>query len=214
MIPLMHKLAKTFNMVYFSPPSIFLGHRKVTYRGIKSLRSPFDYLIYQMILTGLQPDLVIEIGTNKGGGALYLADLLDLNNRGIVHTIDMENTCAPMVAAHPRIRIFTGGWQAYDPQNAASFERVIVIDDGSHHYSDVLGALRRFAPLVTPDSYMIVEDGIIARLGLSRQYQGGPLRAIHEFLAEDNRFIIDRHWCDFFGVNATFNVNGYLKRVR
>jgi hypothetical protein len=25
-------------------------------------------------------------------------------------------------------------------------------------------------------------------------------------------FFVDRKWCDMFGKNATFNVNGYLKK--
>ena len=42
-----------------------------------------------MIICEVKPDLVIEIGTNIGGGALYIADLLDSLGKGIVHTIDI-----------------------------------------------------------------------------------------------------------------------------
>jgi len=46
-----------------------------------------------------------------------------------------------------------------------------------------------------------------------KEYNGGPLAAIKTFLKDNNEFIIDRKWCDFYGVNTTFNVNGYLKKV-
>jgi cephalosporin hydroxylase len=59
-----------------------------------------------------------------------------------------------------------------------------------------------------------VEDGIINELGMEKLYNGGPLKAIREFLKTDDRFEVDIKWRDMFGKNATFNVNGYLKRIK
>ena len=66
---------------------------------------------------------------------------------------------------------------------------------------------------ISPKDF-IVEDGIINELGLKKQYGGGPLKAINEFLENNTNFEVDRHWCDLFGKNATFNVKGYLKKLR
>lgn len=200
--------------VKLSIKSIYDGHHRVMYRGINAIRCPFDYVIYQMIIFELKPDLVIEIGTNAGGGALYLADLMSIIDHGLVHTIDITNQCARIVAAHPRIRLFTEGWQNYDLKEVVKFSKVLVIEDGSHKYEETLAAMQRFAPLVTVGSYMIVEDGIVNKLGMEKEYHGGPLKAIREFLRSNKDFEADRYWCDFFGNNATFNVNGYLKRMR
>ena len=68
--------------------------------------------------------------------------------------------------------------------------------------------------MVSKDSYFIIEDGIINKLGLEKEYEGGPLKAIREFLPSHSEYIVDRKWCDMFGKNATFNVNGYLKKIR
>jgi cephalosporin hydroxylase len=198
--------------VTFNASSIARGHHLVTYRGVKSIRCPFDYVIYQMILSELRPDLVIEIGTNIGGGALYLADLMELLGHGMVHTIDVVRQSNELLWRHPRIKLFTQGWENYDITEAKQFTTVLVIEDGSHFYKDTLGALRQFAPAVTPGSYMIVEDGILNELGMEQDYGGGPLKAIREYLAETSDFVVDRRWCDLFGHNATFNVNGYLKK--
>lgn len=193
--------------------SICEGHHKVTYRGIKAIRCPFDYVIYQMIITELKPDLVIEIGTNIGGGALYIADLMDSLGHGMVHTIDIIKQSHPILEKHPRIKLFTEGWNNYDLNESKGFKKILVIEDASHMYEDTLNAIMKFAPLVTTDSYLIVEDGIVNELGLEKEYQGGPLKAIREFLTLNNQFVVDRKWCDFFGKNATFNVKGYLKKV-
>ena len=106
------------------------------------------------------------------------------------------------------------GWEAYDVSEAKAFNTIMVIEDASHVYEDSLRALRKFSPLVSRGSYYIVEDGIINELGREEGFHGGPLRAIREFLFENNNFVVDRTYCDMFGTNATFNVNGYLKRIK
>jgi len=193
--------------------SISEGHHKVTYRGIKAIRCPFDYVIYQMILSELKPDLVIEIGTNIGGGALYIADLMESIGNGIIHTIDIKAQSDPILKSHPRIKLFTEGWENYDLKESEGYKTVLVIEDASHMYKDTLDAITKFAPLVTKGSYLIVEDGIINELNLEKEFHGGPLKAIREFTVVNKDFMIDRKWCDMFGVNATFNVNGYLKKI-
>jgi cephalosporin hydroxylase len=194
--------------------SIYQGHFNVTYRGVHAVRCPFDFVIYQMIISKIKPDLVIEIGTQAGGSALYLADLMNNIGHGLVHTIDIKNQSNELVQKHPRIALFTEGWETYDIKEARKYATVLVIEDATHIYEDTLGAINKFAPLVTLGSYLIVEDGIIQELGMTKEFHGGPLRAINEFLRNNQDFEIDRDWCDFFGKNVTFNVNGYLKKKK
>jgi cephalosporin hydroxylase len=185
----------------------------MTYRGIKTVKCPFDYILYQMIICSLKPDLVIEIGTAFGGAALYMADLMNIINHGIVHTIDIIKYTTPIIEQHSRIKLFTNGWSGYNLNNAKDFSNILIIEDGSHMYEDCIGAINKFSSLVSKGSYLIVEDSIISAVGGDTPFNGGPLRAIKEFLEINNNFEIDRSYCDFFGKNATFNVNGYLKRI-
>lgn len=200
--------------INFNVYSISEGHHKVTYKNVKAIKCPFDYVIYQMILFEVKPDLVIEIGTNIGGGSLYIADILENIGNGVLHTIDIKDQSDLSLKSHKRIHLFTEGWEKYDLNKTKGFNKILVIEDASHTYEGTLGAIKKFAPIVSINSYLIVEDGIIDRLGLSRQYNGGPIKAINEFMNKNKEFIVDRKWCDFFGKNATFNVNGYLKRVK
>jgi len=192
------------------------GHYNITYKGVSAIKCPFDYVLYQMIIWEVKPDLIIEIGTHQGGSALYLADQLDLNGKGEIHTIDIPQNKGkenPLVRTHPRIRFFNDGYSNYDTSVLSSYSIILVIDDGSHLYTDALAALKKFSPFVTQDSYFIMEDGIVNELGREKEFGGGPQRAIREFLPGNTNFIRDNRWCDFFGHNATFNVNGYLKRI-
>jgi cephalosporin hydroxylase len=206
-------LIKKDEEVKISVQSIYEGHHKVTYKGIKAIRCPFDYVIYQMIINEVKPDLVIEIGTNIGGGSLYIADLLDMNGKGVLHTIDILDMVNPKVKEHNRIKFFTKGWEDYDLELAKGFNTVLIIEDASHLYKDSIGILNKFHKIVSIDSYFIVEDGIINELGLVKNYEGGPLKAIREFLPSHAEYIVDTKWCNMFGKNATFNVNGYLKKI-
>src|SRR5688572_22207012 len=85
---------------------IEIGHQKITYRGVPCIKSPFDYVIYQMILNETKPDLVIEIGTKYGGSAFYIADIMDKIGHGMIHTIDITDISYNEVKSHPRIKMF------------------------------------------------------------------------------------------------------------
>jgi cephalosporin hydroxylase len=203
------------NQIELNIEKIVDGHHKVTYRGIKMIKNPFDYLLYQMIINEVKPDLIVEIGTNHGGTALYMSDMLDLIGKGEIHTIDItEYPMDERVLNNKRIKRFLGGYQSYDLKNCEGFETILVIDDGSHLYEHTLEILQKFQNIVTTNSYFIVEDGALIHIGLTKDYGGGPVRAIEEFLTTNDKYIIDRKWCDLFGKNATFNTNGFLKKVQ
>jgi cephalosporin hydroxylase len=126
------------NTINFNLQTICDGHHKVTYRGVKSIRCPFDYVLYQMIISKVKPDLIIEIGTNDGGGSLYLSDLQQLNGFGVVHTIDIVDMVTnELVLNNNNIKRFLGGYESYDLDNALGFKNILVIDDGSHTSEDV-----------------------------------------------------------------------------
>lgn len=200
--------------VSFNMKTIFDGVMRTTYRGIPALKCPFDYVLYQMIIYEVNPDLVIEIGTNDGGSTLYIADLLRNLGKGMIHSIDISNK--PLndnLYQYTNIKLFTNGWENYDLAEANEVQKIIVIEDSAHTYENTLQVLRKFAPIVSKNSYFIVEDGIVDELNIAKVYNGGPLAAIKTFLNENEHFVIDRKWCDFYGTNTTFNVNGYLKKV-
>jgi cephalosporin hydroxylase len=198
----------------FKLKDIEAGHFRVAYKGVPAIKCPFDYVLYQMLIWEVKPDLIIEIGTNKGGSALYLADLLELNKKGEIHTIDLSvNKEDASLLSHPRIKVYKDGFMNYDTSSLSNYETILVIEDGSHTYEDTLAALNKFSPFVTKHSYFIAEDGIVNELGREREFNGGPQKAVAEFVSKNKHFIVDRKWCDFFGPNATFNVNGYLKRI-
>ena len=54
----------------------------LSWLGHEMLKCPMDLWIYQELIHRERPDLIVEIGTYKGGSALFLASLCDLVDRG------------------------------------------------------------------------------------------------------------------------------------
>ena len=119
-----------------------------------------------------------------------------------------------LILNNKRIKRFLGGYNSYDLKNCENYQKILVIDDGSHLYNHSLEILHKFKDVVSVNSYFIVEDGVLIHIGLTKDYGGGPVRAIEEFITQNDDYIIDRKWCDFFGTNATFNTNGFLKKIK
>ncbi len=180
--------------------------------GVPIQKCPLDMWIYQEIIFELRPDLIIECGTADGGSALYLASLCDLVQNGRILTIDIAAKPRPQ---HPRITYLTGSSVAVDIYNAVRTairpgERVMVILDSDHSMGHVLNELRIYALLVTPGSYMIVEDTNINGHPVLPTFGPGPMEALQQFLAENPGFVPDKSREKFF---VTFFPNGFLKKL-
>ncbi len=184
-----------------------------TYWGIRTLKNPLDFWIYQEIIYEIKPDFIIEIGNYKGGSLLAYAHMLDNLNNGQVIGIDVNHSIlSKKVTQHKRIVLFEGNaLNLYNKvKNVISHNsKVIIIEDSSHEYDNTLNILRKFSNLVSLDSYFIVEDGICHH-GLNIGPKPGPYEAVETFLKENTSFQPDTTKENFV---ITWNPGGYLKKV-
>jgi O-methyltransferase len=198
-------------------PALQDGHQRYSYKGIPTIKCPFDLALYSLLIWNLKPRTIFEIGSNRGGSALWLADQLRaFKIDGHVRSYDI----APVTEIKDSYITFSFG-------DAAKLDEVLsedeirelprpflVIEDSSHKRSHCLSVLKFFAPHFRPNEYIIIEDGIVTDLGIAEEFDGGPAAAIAEFLAEhQSDWEIDKLYCDFFGENVTWNINGYLKKL-
>jgi cephalosporin hydroxylase len=187
--------------------------RNTRWMGTDVLKCPLDLWVYQELLHERRPDWIVETGTAYGGSAAYLASLCDLLGKGRVLTID------PVVRSerpeHPRISYLRA--RSPDAEALAVVERavagagcVLVVLDSDHSRDNVLAELRAYHRFVTTGSYLVVEDGNVGGHPVAREFGPGPSEAIRDFLAENDRFEVDREREKFY---LTFNPGGYLRRV-
>jgi cephalosporin hydroxylase len=197
--------------------SIQRGSLRYSYRGVPTIKDPFDWAIYPMLLWETRPASIIEIGSNRGGSAMWMADLMRaFAMRCHVHSIDI-NPVRDLRAEG--VTYYGGDARRLDQTLSRDFllnlpRPLLVIEDSDHQAVTTLAVLRFFDEWLGPGEYIVVEDGIVTAMGEAAQYGGGPHAAIAQFLSErPGRYQVDRRYCDWFGLNVTWNVNGYLRRL-
>lgn len=184
-----------------------------TYRGVTCLKNPLDLMVDQMIISLVRPTLILEIGTLRGGSALYFNDLLRaLGGHRRIHTYDIDDHVSTQALSEEGIFVHGGGHASFDPSIIRPDDRVLVIEDSSHSYANTLEVLEKFAPHVSLGSYFIVEDTLAAIDGKRPHLEGGPIRALEEFLPQHPEYEVDLWWQDFFGPGVTNCQRGYLRR--
>jgi len=193
------------------------GTMSYSYRGIPLQKNPFDLALYSLLLDQTKPRTLIEIGSYQGGSAIWFADQASLRKLDLkVLSIDLE---VPVAVAHPSIDFLRGeacalGTVLTSSLMSALARPLMVIEDSSHLAGTTAAVLDFFDPWLRSGEYIVIEDGILSDMRVADLYDGGPLRAIEEFLAKnDGRYEIVRGLCDYFGRNVTWNVDGYLRRL-
>jgi cephalosporin hydroxylase/ADP-heptose:LPS heptosyltransferase len=213
MHPEHREIIRQFHEHYYYTGYAFGGTWKQTYwMGFFCWKCPLDLWIYQEILHQVRPEVIVEVGTAGGGTALFLADMCDIIGRGRVITIDIQDVVNPPL--HPRISYLKG--DSTSPEmlrqvraGIGKNDPVLVILDSDHTMSHVLKELRAYSEMVTPGSYLIVEDTNINGHPVLPDFGPGPMEAVEAFLAENAEFAVDESREKFL---LTQNPRGYLKK--
>ena len=157
------------------------------WRGIPIKKFPSDLILYAQVIHENQPDFIVETGTDYGGSACFFADVLGLEGKGHVITIDINNGS---YLDHPSITYLRGS--SIDPRIVAKVRDIVgngsvmVSLDSSHRYYHVKRELRIYSKIVTESQYLVVED-LCDRQGRIRKDRG-PAPAVEWFLERDRRY--------------------------
>ena len=203
-----------------------------TWLGRPVIQLPDDLMTLQELIWREQPDAIVETGIAHGGSLVFHASLCRLIGKGRVIGVDIEirphNRAA--LDAHPlrsSIELIEG-----DSIAPATLERVrallkpgekvLVLLDGLHTRAHVLEELRAYGKLVTPGSYIVAMDGIMARLpGAPRApadwQTDNPRDAVEAFLAENRNVSLAPPVPPFNEGAArsrpSYSYQGFLRRV-
>jgi cephalosporin hydroxylase len=217
------RMAQSFYRRFLQPrvPAWFFGDliektenfSNVTWLGNPVWQNVLDLWIMQETIAEIKPALLIETGTNRGGSALFFAHLFDLMGQGRVITIDVEKLHD---ITHPRIEFLLGSSIApaiIDIVRATAVAvggPVMATLDSDHCQDHVRAELEAYAPLVTPGSYILVQDGVIDTLPRFAGGRPGPLPAIEDFLKTATDFELDEERSRKFLVSH--HPKGWLRR--
>lgn len=192
------------------------GTMSYSYKGIETLKNPFDIALYSLLIWEQKPACILELGSWEGGGAVWLADQMYL--AGIepnVVSVDIKK----IELEDPRVQFLQGDVyeleKTFTDEFLASLPRpFMVIEDADHSKKSTLAAMNFFADILQSGEYMLIEDGILEAMKVAEDYGGGPTAAIDSFLNDrPGVFEVDRRYCDYYGHNVTWNTNGFLKKL-
>ena len=148
-----------------------------TWLGKPIWQNTLDLWVIQETIWEIQPELLIECGTNRGGSAFFYAQLFDLIGKGKIVTIDIAKMHD---LTHPRIEFIIGDSSSEavldKVRQAASLANgpVMVILDSDHSAAHVSKELELYSPFVSSvamcwckmESSMFMIDGGTSNRGL------------------------------------------------
>ncbi len=206
------KLLRLFHDLPVWDATWFLGH--------KLIKNPLDLWMMQQLMYEVKPDFVVETGTFQGGSALYWAHILDalgLDDARVltvdIQDVNQEAAKEPLWKKH--VEFFLGS--STDPAIVGRIaervrgKKVMVTLDSAHTRKHVLDELRLYGPMVSPGSYLVVEDTHFDAVPTHPERGPGPTSAIQAFLEEPagRSFAIDS---SREAMIMTFNPGGWLRR--
>jgi cephalosporin hydroxylase len=203
-----------------------------SYAGISMSKFPEDLRVYEHLIWESRPNVVIEIGAQNGGSALWLRDrLIALAGYVALPPVRVLSIDADIAAARQNIASVDREFDrtitliegdVRDPGLAREVESLLpssssclVIEDSAHEYDTTIAALRGFSRFVGPGGFFVVEDGCVdvEAMRLSPGWPRGVLPALHEWLEteEGSRFAVRRD-LEVYGVSC--HPEGFLQRVK
>lgn len=200
--------------------------------GRPIIQLPEDMIRLQEVIWNLKPDVLIETGVAHGGSLIFYASLFEAMGNGRVIGIDIEirphNRKA--IENHPmkkRIELLEGSSTAPEIVDEVTAlvkpgGTVLVVLDSNHTKAHVLDELRAYGPLVSIGSYIVATDGVMEQVtGAPRTGDdwnwNNPRAAVHAFVAEDKRFIIEEPTFPFnegaVTERVTYWPDAFVKRI-
>lgn len=204
-----------------------------TWLGRPIIQLPEDLIRLQEVVYGVRPDVIVETGVAHGGGLVFYATLLRALGGGLVVGVDVEirphNRSA--IESHElasMIGLIEGDSVAPETLSAVRAmipkgARVLVALDSNHTKEHARAELEAYSALVTPGSYIVAMDGIMADVaGAPRSAAdwswNNPREAAVEFVRDHPEFVVEE---PAFGFNegavrerVTYWPGGFIRRLR
>ena len=182
---------------------------KNKWKGLTLMKDPMTLSIYMMMIQDLKPKTILEFGTYDGGSALWMEDTIkSLSFDCNIHTFDInqERVNIPQNSKIKFHKLNNHNIDRFVDENKTLFEnleRPILMIEDSHE--NVNGLIRALNPFLKSGDYLIIEDTL-------------DQRKYNETILSENgirnmNYEVDTFYCDFWGVNNSWNVNSIFKKL-
>jgi cephalosporin hydroxylase len=211
-----NNITEKFEQTYYNS---LVWLTSTSWLGVPSEQTPTDNWSMQEIITEIRPDYIIETGTANGGTTLFYATVLsNVNPDGKVITVDVDpkvDRASKLPVWKQNVEMIVGS--SVDPKvtdhiaQEVSGKKVLVTLDSLHTHDHVLREMEIYSKLVSPGSYLVVQDTNINGHPVYPGWGAGPMEAVEDFMKAHDNFVADRSREKFL---LTDYPKGWLKRVR
>jgi cephalosporin hydroxylase len=171
--------------------------------GRPIIQLPDDMIRIQEAIFQVQPDVIIETGIAHGGSLIFYASLMEMIGKGRVIGLDIDIRAHNRTAieAHPMVKRITmiEGSSTADETVAqvksmiGPDDKVMLILDSDHSAAHVAAELDAYASLVTPNSYILSQDGVMQLVAGAPRTNAdwttnNPITAVEAFLTQHPEF--------------------------
>lgn len=184
-------------------------HSKWNYqkwKGLVLMKDPMSLSVYQQMLQDLKPATILEFGCFEGGSALWMHDILKaVGHDTVIHTFDInqEQVKLPATEGIEFHQVDNLNIEQFYTDNKQWLDNlkhpILAIEDSHVNAAGVMVVIDR---LLQAGDYLIVEDTLS--------------EAKHETMEtfiQQHDYLVDTHYCDFWGYNNSWNVNSIFKKT-
>lgn len=190
-------------------------HYRIPYKGRLMTKLPCDMFIYPDIIYQTKPEVILEIGTQRGISAIYFSDLLkDIGGR--VLTVDINSPGDKILSEFAENNISFINGNINDTKTIelilefCNGKKCLIIDDGSHNQDDVYSAFKSLNHLIPNNGLYIIEDGMTNSIAIpgSKELQANV--GINEILKDYRNYKLYRDY-DIFVLSTVFK--GIIQKI-
>ena len=179
---------------------------KFKWKDLILMKDPMTLTIYLQLLQELKPKTIIEFGTFEGGSALWMSDTMgSLGLSCHIHTFDIraEKVKLPDLENLSFHKLDNFKIRDFVDSNLDLFASlnhpILVVEDSHKNVSELLSCIDEF---LDAGDYLIVEDTL----------DKSKYEKMNGFLL-DHEYLVDSYYCDFWGINNSWNINSFLKKT-
>ena len=166
----------------------------VAWRGHSILKNQFDLARYFYLIENLRPEVIVETGLQSGGSVLFFLDALAMLGMRDTRYIGIDLDATRALAA---VEQYRSDWPAMfisadcladatirEVTPYLAGRRALVVLDSVHSEEHVTEELRRYAPLCSAGSRLVVEDTDHGGRPVLKNYGPSAAEAVEKFMAD------------------------------
>ncbi len=182
------------------------NHHK--WKGLTLMKDPMTLSIYMMMIQEIKPKTILEFGTYDGGSALWMNDTVkSLGYDCDIHTFDIneDRVRLPKDCKVNFHKLDNRKINTFLSQRRALFEDlkspILMIEDSHENCAELIVSID---PFLRAGDYLVIEDTLD-----QKKYSETILS---EACINNLNYQVDTFYCDFWGINNSWNVNSILRK--